>query len=72
MTLVFFLEERSAQEFLNTLLPSDELRRLVPSYQKVNGARRVAAHMDIGANTSQSFQVFAKAVRKLVEEVIGS
>lgn len=41
------------------------VRRLVPSYQKVSGARAVAKHMVPERNTSHSFQVFLAGVRRI-------
>jgi hypothetical protein len=37
--------------------PSDALSRLVPGFQKVSGARRIAPHMSRERNRSRSFQV---------------
>ena len=47
--------------------PSQELRRLLPAYSKVSGARRAAEHMEPDRNASHSFQVFMRAVRRLSE-----
>jgi hypothetical protein len=45
----------------------EELRRLVPPYQKVGGARLISPHLSIDANQSHSFRVFIAGVRRLVE-----
>lgn len=37
--------------------PSEEVRKLVPMFQKVSGARRMASHLSRGTNNSRSFQV---------------
>ncbi len=44
--------------------PSREVRALIPSYQKVSGARRVAEFLDPDRNVSRSFQTFLAAVRR--------
>ncbi len=44
---------------------SDELRRLIPAYQKLSGARAIAAHMDVEANRSASFRAFVAGVRRI-------
>jgi hypothetical protein len=45
--------------------PSDELARLVPPFQKVSGARAVAAHIDIQRNRSVSFKIFAAGIDRI-------
>ena len=45
----------------------EELRKLIPRHQQLDGARRIAAHMDIEHNTSASFQIFVSGVRKMAE-----
>lgn len=47
---------RNPDELANA---ADELRRLVPSYQKVSGARRVAECLEPDRNASRSFRVFS-------------
>lgn len=44
-----------------------ELRRLVPQYQKIAGSREIAPHLDIDNNRSHSFGVFLSGVRGLFE-----
>lgn len=44
--------------------PSGALSALVPAFQKVSGARRLAAHLDPDLNRSRSFQVFLQSVRR--------
>ncbi|MCC6126888.1 MAG: DUF4276 family protein [Pirellulales bacterium] len=42
-----------------------ELRRLIPRYQKISGSRHIAPHMAIESNKSKSFQVFIDGIRHL-------
>lgn len=44
--------------------PKDELRKLFPKHQQLDGARRIAAYMDIENNTSTSFNYFVSGIRK--------
>lgn len=48
--------------------PREELRKLFPGYQQLEGARKIAIHMDIENNSSTSFQYFVSGVRKLCEK----
>lgn len=50
------------------LSPKEELRRLIPEHQQINGAKRIAKHMQIERNTSRSFQVFVEGVRRLASQ----
>lgn len=43
----------------------EELRKLVPLYQPISGAKNIALHMNIDKNTSHSFNVFVRGVRKM-------
>jgi len=53
----------------DTLSNADqELRRLVPQYQKIAGSREIAAHLNIEENRSHSFGVFLSGIRGLFEE----
>ena len=45
-----------------------ELRRLVPQYQKIAGSRKIAVHLNIDKNRSHSFGVFLSGVRRLFGE----
>ena len=47
--------------------PVQELRRLVPEYSKISGARRIGPHLDPARNRSRSFQVFVAGLRRLAE-----
>lgn len=46
--------------------PSTELERLVPEFQKISGARRMAAHLSKERNTSRSFQVLLGGIERAV------
>lgn len=48
-------------------LPEAELRRHIPSYQKREGARRIAPHMDLQRNRSRSFAHLRDAITRLVQ-----
>ncbi len=64
------IQERNRAKFRDpdTLAnASDELRRLVPAYQKLSGARAIAAHMDVEANKSASFRAFVAGVRRVAK-----
>lgn len=43
--------------------PSAELKRLVPSYQKVGGSRSIAPFLDLDNNRSRSFSHFVESIR---------
>lgn len=45
--------------------PSAEIRRLIPTYQKREGARTIAPHLDLANNRSNSFQVLIRTVEEL-------
>ena len=44
--------------------PSTELERLVPGFQKVSGARRMASNLSPERNRSRSFQVLVEGVKR--------
>lgn len=48
--------------------PSVELERLIPEFQKRDGARRMAEHLQEERNASPSFRVFVSAVRRLATQ----
>lgn len=48
--------------------PSQELKNLVPSYQKVSGSRAIGPFLDIENNKSNSFNSLVNGVRRLIEE----
>lgn len=49
--------------------PSEQLKRLVPSFQKLSGARVMAQHLSSESNRSVSLQVFVSGVRKIAAEL---
>lgn len=49
--------------------PKNELKRYLPRMGQIDGARRIAPHMNLEENTSRSFQVFMQGVKKLCEIV---
>jgi hypothetical protein len=49
--------------------PSVEVKRLVPAFQKVSGARAMAPYLDPTANRSHSLQVFVQGVRGMAVEM---
>ncbi|MBI2194795.1 MAG: DUF4276 family protein [Planctomycetes bacterium] len=44
--------------------PSQTLRKIAPSYQKVGGSRAIGPHLDPDNNRSHSFAVFVTGLRK--------
>lgn len=46
--------------------PKEELRKLFPAHQQLDGARRIAVHMDIQNNRSESFRQFVSGIRRFV------
>ncbi|MCY4653606.1 MAG: DUF4276 family protein [Dehalococcoidia bacterium] len=48
--------------------PSDALERLVPEFQKVSGARRMANLLSRERNTSTSFQVLLSGLDRILSE----
>ena len=42
-----------------------ELRKIIPVYQPLDGARKIAGYMEMDRNTSHSFKVFVDGVKKL-------
>ncbi len=47
--------------------PKEELQKLFPKHQQLDGARKIAVHMDISHNSSTSFNAFVSGVRKFAE-----
>ena len=42
-----------------------ELRKIIPTYQPIDGAKRIATHMDVDNNTSKSFNIFVSGVKRM-------
>jgi hypothetical protein len=49
--------------------PVESLRKVIPEYQKRDGARRVGALLDPTRNQSGSFRAFCSGLRRLVNEL---
>lgn len=49
--------------------PSAEVKRLVPSFQKIGGARAMAPRIAVEHNRSRSLQVFVAGVRRIAAEM---
>lgn len=48
--------------------PKQELLKLFPKHQQLEGARRITVHMDLESNSSASFRCFLSGVRNLCQE----
>jgi hypothetical protein len=48
--------------------PSVELKNLIPSYQKISGARAMGYHLGPEGNVSKSFNVFVRAIKNCIAE----
>lgn len=47
--------------------PKEELKKLVPDYQQIDGSRRIGREMDLTNNLSASFGFTLSGIKKLVE-----
>ncbi len=47
--------------------PKEELRKILPEYQQISSAKKIAPFIDIENNKSVSFQQFVKGVRRIAE-----
>ncbi|MEO5376201.1 MAG: DUF4276 family protein [Magnetococcus sp. DMHC-6] len=47
----------------------EELKSLVPNYQKISGSRAMGQAMDLQNNSSQSYQAFIKGIHKLITSI---
>jgi hypothetical protein len=45
--------------------PAGELKKHISLYQKRDGARRIAAHLDPARNKSHSFGVFMRSLQQI-------
>lgn len=45
--------------------PKDELKKIFPKHQQIDGARRISEYMDVNNNSSESFRQFVSGVRRL-------
>lgn len=48
--------------------PKKELMKLLPEHQQISGAKKIAPVLNIENNSSVSFQMFVKGVKKLISE----
>jgi hypothetical protein len=46
--------------------PKQELQRLVPEYQPIDGSRRIGTYLDLRNNRSHSFGVFIRGIEKIL------
>ncbi len=49
--------------------PSVEVKRLVPTFQKISGARALSQHLNAAGNLSRSFQVFVAGAQRIAGEM---
>jgi hypothetical protein len=45
---------------------AQELKKLIPSYQKISGARNIGQYLNVHNNRSVSFQVFIQGIFKAI------
>ena len=49
--------------------PCEELKKITRGeYQKISGSRAIGPHLSLNKNTSKSFNIFIKGIRKLIGE----
>ena len=63
-----FVRLRNKRKFRtpdNLANAKQELRKIVPIYQPIDGARRIASYMDVNCNCSPSFNMFVSGVRRM-------
>jgi hypothetical protein len=48
--------------------PSQEIKRMIKNYSKLNGARKISAHLNISENSSKSFNVFISGLRRIISQ----
>lgn len=51
----------------NVRQPSAEVKKLVPSFQKVSGAREMASRLSLNRNNSISFQILMRSIKEFDE-----
>lgn len=62
-----FQKNKKCQKPDNILKTSEELKKITSfKYQKVDGSHRIGQFLDLENNTSHSFRVFIKGIRKLI------
>ncbi|HXJ19108.1 MAG TPA: DUF4276 family protein [Polyangia bacterium] len=45
--------------------PSTRLKEILPEFQKISGARRIAPHLSLEENGSRSFHAFIEGIRRI-------
>jgi len=60
-----FARKRKYREPDKIVNAKDELRRLIPTYQPLEGAKKIAAFMEVDNNTSHSFNTFVRGVKMI-------
>lgn len=64
----YLIQELNRSKFRdpdNISKPSEELKRLIPEFQKISGARQMGACLDPKRNRSGSFSAFVNGIGKL-------
>ena len=64
-----FAMKRKFREPDSIVNAKNELRKLIPTYQPIEGAKKIAVCMDIRNNTSRSFNVFVDGVKNMLIEM---
>jgi hypothetical protein len=49
--------------------PSDEIKKMIKNYSKIDGARRISCHLSMDNNSSESFNVFVTGLKRFIEKV---
>lgn len=49
--------------------PASRLAEILPEFQKIGGARRIAPHLSVEGNRSRSFQVFIDGIRTIASKL---
>lgn len=65
-------KQRNKRRFVdpdNLVAPVDELRKLYPGYQKLDGARRMGKRLNPANNRSRSFKVFCDGLERVTRTV---
>lgn len=48
--------------------PSQELKKIIPEYQKLGGSREIAQYLTFSDNRSNSFNVFLSGIRRILTQ----
>lgn len=60
-----YQNKRRFQNPDNLVNAKEELKKIVPNYQEISGARAISPLLDLNCNRSHSFKVFLKGIRHL-------